>query len=148
MPFLDVGFSRPLEKDGAYGYPIHHRFPLIAQLDLWELPSSQLTTSITNSVEYNFYSRCEPQNRPRNLRSSQNPPESLSPSSTKDGEGSSMPEKAGTSPKRAWFRKKPQEPKYDASLTYALHRTFIVRIWVAGILKLFSGMLAIPQYPG
>jgi hypothetical protein len=30
--------------------------------------------------------------------------------------------------------------KYDESLFRALYRTFITRIWVAGVLKLISGM--------
>ena len=32
-----------------------------------------------------------------------------------------------------------RKPKYDASLTRALHYTFFWRFWIAGILKLVSG---------
>lgn len=31
------------------------------------------------------------------------------------------------------------KPQYDESLFLAVHRTFFTRIWVSGILKLFSG---------
>ena len=33
--------------------------------DLWELPQPQLTFSITDETEKNFYSRCPPEMRPR-----------------------------------------------------------------------------------
>jgi len=33
--------------------------------DLWELPQPQLTSSITDEIEQNFYSRCPPEKRPR-----------------------------------------------------------------------------------
>jgi hypothetical protein len=47
-PFLEVGFSRPLEKD-----------------DFWELPTSWLTSKITAEVEETFYARCPPEKRPK-----------------------------------------------------------------------------------
>ena len=34
-------------------------------VDLWELPQPQLTSSITDITEKNFYSRCPPEKRPR-----------------------------------------------------------------------------------
>ncbi|RDB26371.1 Oligomycin resistance ATP-dependent permease YOR1 [Hypsizygus marmoreus] len=129
VPFLDVGFSRPLEKD-----------------DLWTLPEPRLTASITDAVELNFFSRCEPEKRPRflqeRLRDSENL--SLSPSSTKEGprnlEKGDLPSHSRHS-KFPWFRKKDKKPKWDSSLFLALHRTFLVRIWVAGILKLLADTL-------
>ena len=33
--------------------------------DLWELPQPQLTASITDETEKNFYSRCPPEKRPQ-----------------------------------------------------------------------------------
>ena len=33
--------------------------------DLWELPQSQLTSTLTDNIEKNFYSRCPPEKRPR-----------------------------------------------------------------------------------
>ncbi|KAF8915697.1 multidrug resistance-associated ABC transporter [Mucidula mucida] len=49
--FLNVGFTRPLDKD-----------------DLWELPNSFLTSSLADEIEVNFYSRCPPDERPVSLR--------------------------------------------------------------------------------
>ncbi|KAF9466028.1 multidrug resistance-associated ABC transporter [Collybia nuda] len=127
VPFLDVGFSRPLEKE-----------------DLWELPPEKLTTSITDEVESNFYARCEPHTRPRSLRTSEDSGEQFSPSSTKDGGDEPISEKPQPQPSKSWFsfsKKKKAKPKYDGSLFLAIHRTFIVRIWLAGILKLCADTL-------
>ncbi|MDV2583636.1 hypothetical protein, partial [Alkalibacillus haloalkaliphilus] len=44
-------------------------------------------------------------------------------------------------PKSSWFRRKAtKKPKYDSSLFLALHRTFLVRIWAAGIFKFCAGV--------
>ncbi|KDR79232.1 hypothetical protein GALMADRAFT_243140 [Galerina marginata CBS 339.88] len=51
-PFLNVGFSRPLEKD-----------------DLWDLPASRHTGALTDTLEQNYYSRCPPETRPLYMRS-------------------------------------------------------------------------------
>lgn len=48
-PFLDVGFSRPLQLE-----------------DLWELPPDILTANLASVVETNFYARCPPEKRPQN----------------------------------------------------------------------------------
>ncbi|KAG9227354.1 hypothetical protein CCMSSC00406_0004107 [Pleurotus cornucopiae] len=59
-PLLQVGFSRPLEKE-----------------DLWELTPSTLSTSLARRVETEFYSRCPPEKRPaflRDLQPKQGPP--------------------------------------------------------------------------
>ncbi|KAF8066646.1 multidrug resistance-associated ABC transporter [Lyophyllum atratum] len=128
VPFLDVGFSRPLEKD-----------------DLWALPQAQLTSSLTDAVETHFWARCEPEKRPRfmqgkHLESDDVP---LSPSSTKEIEKTTgdLPS-PGKPPRFAWFRIKTEKrPKYDTSLFLALHRTFRLRIWAAGFLKLFADTL-------
>ena len=34
-------------------------------IDLWELPQSELTSTLTDNTEKNFYSRCPPEKRPR-----------------------------------------------------------------------------------
>ena len=34
-------------------------------VDLWELPQPQLTSSIADKTEENFYSRCPPEKRPQ-----------------------------------------------------------------------------------
>ena len=38
--------------------------------DFWELPQPQLTSSITDKIEKNFYLRCPPEKRPRFMRES------------------------------------------------------------------------------
>lgn len=136
-PFLSVGFSRPLQKD-----------------DLWELPYARLTGTITDAVEANFFSRCEPDKRPRHLRDKLgdlSASANFSPSSTKEEDDAisiANSEKVDPSPilpkwYRSWFRrtKTPGTPKYDASLAKTLHNTFFFQIWTAGSLKLFSDTL-------
>ncbi|KAG6830985.1 hypothetical protein H0H92_013457 [Tricholoma furcatifolium] len=59
---MDVGFSRPLEKDEL--------------TDLWELPAAHLTASVTNTLEAQFYLQCEPEKRPRSMRRDKLPFES------------------------------------------------------------------------
>jgi hypothetical protein len=127
---------------------------VVIQLDLWELPHSRLTGTITDAVEANFYSRCEPEKRPRHLQekfSGLDGRSKVSPSSTKEEDEAisiSNPEKVDPDlPRskwyRSWFRrtKNPRIRKYDASLTKTLHNTFFFRIWTAGVLKLLSGEL-------
>ncbi|KAG5653199.1 hypothetical protein H0H81_001750 [Sphagnurus paluster] len=132
VPFLDVGFSRPLERD-----------------DLWELPPGQLTSAVTDAVETNFFARCEPEKRPRILQDKLRDPGnlSISPSSTKEAtkeESKEDTEKSGDTfkPSRTpTSAKNTRKTKYDSSLFLAIHRTFIVRIWAAGILKLCGDTL-------
>ncbi|KAF8884414.1 multidrug resistance-associated ABC transporter [Gymnopilus junonius] len=50
-PFLNVGFSRPLEKE-----------------DLWDLPEARRTGILTDAVEKNYYARCPPEKRPFHMR--------------------------------------------------------------------------------
>ena len=38
---------------------------MMVYADLWELPQSHLTSSITDKTEKNFYSRCPPDKRPQ-----------------------------------------------------------------------------------
>ncbi|RDB25946.1 Multidrug resistance-associated protein 1 [Hypsizygus marmoreus] len=133
-PFLDVGFSRPLEEN-----------------DLWELPESKLTDKITDDVEFNFFSRCSPETRPWALREKfHDPMTSASTVADTDGEekedtDNADPEKGNPQPRRSWSQKRrtrhPQQPVYDASLLKALHKTFFYRIWVSGALNLFADVL-------
>ncbi|KAK7050453.1 oligomycin resistance ATP-dependent permease YOR1 [Favolaschia claudopus] len=123
-PFLEVGFSRPLEKD-----------------DLWQLPQSRLTADTTDALEAFYYPRCPPEVRPKTYRgeASDSAVETESvPSATLEGEDSKESKAKDTSPpekpKRFWQRK--PKPKYDSSLFKAVHRTFFYRIWFGGILKL------------
>ncbi|KAK7052301.1 multidrug resistance-associated ABC transporter protein [Favolaschia claudopus] len=123
-PFLEVGFSRPLEKD-----------------DLWQLPQSRLTADTTDALEAFYYPRCPPEVRPKTYRgeASDSAVETESvPSATLEGEDSKESKVKDTSPpekpKQFWQRK--PKPKYDSSLFKAVHRTFFYRIWFGGILKL------------
>ncbi|KAG5645383.1 hypothetical protein DXG03_006336 [Asterophora parasitica] len=120
VPFLDAGFSRPLEKD-----------------DLWELPPAQLTATTTDAVEAHFFARCEPEKRPRFMQEKPSDVVSLSSSATKNDENAAGNKQTYNEEKAAPTSGK--KPKYDSSLFLALHRTFFLRIWIAGILKLFGG---------
>ncbi|KAJ3506143.1 hypothetical protein NLJ89_g7032 [Agrocybe chaxingu] len=170
-PFLDVGFSRPLEKE-----------------DFWDLPHSRLTASVTDDVEHNFYKRCAPEKRPRYMHDDQPSPstveklgcplpaekedvyddekgdegagEMASHAETRTGvstptvvpvEGKltplNIPSDEQAKSTRMWpfdrifTRRQDRKQKYDESLFKAIHRTFIVPIWVAGTLKLFGDTL-------
>ncbi|KAF8984488.1 P-loop containing nucleoside triphosphate hydrolase protein [Cyathus striatus] len=112
-PFLGVGFSRPLEKE-----------------DFWQLPRSRLTSSITDKVESNFYSRCPEEKRPPSWRSSQK---------TCDEDSEKVdcdypPPQPKTDPKPAVVAVQ------DASLFSALFQTFKTPIYFSGILKLSAGI--------
>jgi len=131
--------------------------------DLWELPQSRLTMTVTDDVESRFYLRCPPEKRPPYVRDSAQADvemelyndhkkleetfseEMLTASSThpsvrRESEPSKSEEglTAGM-----WFgrEKKGGQPKYDESLFKAIHSTFFTRIWMAGVLKLASGEL-------
>ncbi|KAJ6578750.1 multidrug resistance-associated ABC transporter [Mycena vulgaris] len=119
-PFLDVGFSRPLEKE-----------------DLWELPSSRLTAATTDALEANFYPRCPPEQRPSAFRSKSN--ESVAETASNESVKEKNNTDAKAKPKRFWHRKPKKE--FDSSLFLALHRTFLYRIWSGGLLKLLADTL-------
>ncbi|KAJ7100917.1 multidrug resistance-associated ABC transporter [Mycena belliarum] len=116
-PFLDVGFSRPLEKD-----------------DLWELPDSQSTSATTDALEASFYSRCPPQQRPGVLRAKSAQSEQAGEDAKQDTIDDSTEK-----PKRLWQRK--PRKQFDSSLFLAIHRTFIFPIWSAGILTFIADAL-------
>ncbi|KAJ7270615.1 multidrug resistance-associated ABC transporter [Mycena haematopus] len=149
-PFLDVGFSRPLEKD-----------------DLWELPPSRLTASTTDALEAKYYPRCPPEVRPKAYRGESATTgsdghghghghgsvagETDAASETVEGgkekshhekETTPAKEKESPKPRRFWHRKpKAEKPEFDSSLFKAVHQTFFVRIWTGGFLKLFADTL-------
>ncbi|KIM43746.1 hypothetical protein M413DRAFT_443652 [Hebeloma cylindrosporum] len=54
--FLNVGFTRPLEKE-----------------DFWELPPSRHTGVLTDAVEQYYYERCPPEKRPFFMRDTASP---------------------------------------------------------------------------
>ncbi|GLB40936.1 putative ABC transporter transmembrane region [Lyophyllum shimeji] len=128
-PFLNVGFSRPLEEN-----------------DLWELPDRRLTAHLTNDVELKFYSRCPPDKRPRSIQGKildlDRSPLSLDVMNT-DEEVVVDAEKPVPETPRRRFGSTPAEPRpsYDSSLFKALHAAFFNRLWIAGVLLLFSDTL-------
>ncbi len=113
---------------------------------------------MSEQVERNFYARCSPEQRPVALHKSPvkgETSESVSRSvSDEDAEeklrtpdiekgpelSSEIEEKAPEEKSRQDTTGKGKKPKYDASLLKALHNTFFWRWWIAGALKLFSGM--------
>ena len=134
--FLNVGFSRPLEKDGMWfisaGLSCHWK-----KLDLWELPQPRLTNMIAADVERNFYSRCPSNKRPAfiHLLFSDTP---LSDSEL--GKTEFISEEKGDKPGNVEPSKTEETTKkYDESLFKALHRTFFKQIWVSGFLLVVSG---------
>ncbi|KAG6830040.1 hypothetical protein H0H92_002458 [Tricholoma furcatifolium] len=115
VPILDVGYSRPMEKD-----------------DLWELPPAHLTAAVTDELEEKFYSRCEPGKHLRPMRSDITAVEAESSNNKPE-----LDEKSGAEPERDSKKK----PKYDSSLYHALQNTFMFRIWLAGFFKLAADTL-------
>ena len=136
MPFLDVGYSRPLQKDGACVRCQQIDF-LIVKVDLWDFPKNLQTSSIVNEVEATFFRRCPPEQRPSFLRSgnshSSSPPISDSEDATKDADLESNSEDV------ILGQRTKKKPLYDSSLIKALNQTFFYRWWFAGVLKLFAG---------
>ncbi|TFK65936.1 hypothetical protein BDN72DRAFT_900291, partial [Pluteus cervinus] len=117
-PFLNVGYSRPLEKD-----------------DLWTLPKEYLTSTITDNLETNFYSRCPPEKRPHRFE------HVVSKKEKKETETSSTPDETSLGEKEEQRVPKQPKTKYDSSLPKALHTTFFGPIWYSGFLKLVSDTL-------
>ncbi|KAJ7284398.1 multidrug resistance-associated ABC transporter [Mycena rebaudengoi] len=120
-PFLDVGFSRPLEKD-----------------DLWELPEPHLTGPTTDALEAHFYARCPPDWRPAFLRSANR--ESTAEKLLVDTDVKKKSEDPTSRRKTRFWHRKPKQ-QYDQSLFRTLHATFFYRIWWAGLLKLLADTL-------
>ncbi|KAJ6465868.1 multidrug resistance-associated ABC transporter [Mycena sanguinolenta] len=141
-PFLEVGFSRPLEKD-----------------DLWHLPPSHLTGNTTDALEANFYPRCPPEVRPKAYRDESataaastavgttgHKSGSVADTASETVEGAAQREKgaeptkdadgAKAKPRRFARKDKKPKPDFDSSLFKAVHRTFFWRIWFGGMLKL------------
>lgn len=106
--------------------------------DLWQLPHDLLTSSLSAEVEHNFYARCPPDNRPDIHHV---------PTASDEKSDVSNDREKQQSAKRSRFDRKPKtfktdeagKTQYDSSLIKALHRTFFVPWWTAGLLKLFAG---------
>jgi ATP-binding cassette subfamily C (CFTR/MRP) protein 1 len=130
-PFLNAGYSRPLEKDGDQSTFFLSMHFDDTQIDLWSLPDYMLAASVSQEVEKNFYSRCEPEDRPRSFQARAKDPSTRS-TLTKEGDVDSQQTRLETTPL--------EDPKYDSSLLLALNRTFFARIWMGGLLKLSLGL--------
>lgn len=134
---------------------LHDAFINLLESDLWELPHARLTGTITDTIEASFFSRCEPEKRPHHLREKLGGLEGVSngsPSTKEEDEAYSIDGNEmvdADRPYSKWYntcfrrKKAAGTPKYDASLTKTLHHTFFSQIWMAGILKLFSGELVL-----
>lgn len=163
-PFLAIGYSRPLEKDGKLVW-LSKIIWDSAELceDLWRLPDASLAATTTDDIERRFYARCSPEKRPRHLQGDLASNEDTlyvddevsverksdiiasSSSSAVAAAEDVQPAKASRRGFKRFlsFRKtknnKPRKPKYDESLYRAIYRVFLTKIWVSGILKLLSG---------
>ncbi|KAL0958935.1 hypothetical protein HGRIS_014251 [Hohenbuehelia grisea] len=117
-PFLDVGFSRPLEQD-----------------DLWELPQSKQTAELTDRVERLFYARCPPEQRPIAFRAKSSRTNDIDSHATEKDLGDTKGDGINSKSEGA------KKSQYDSSLFKALHRAFIVRWWIAGFMHLIGDTL-------
>ncbi|KAI0071668.1 multidrug resistance-associated ABC transporter [Panus rudis PR-1116 ss-1] len=126
-PFLQVGFSRPIQKD-----------------DLWELPPTKLTETLSHRIEKGFYARCPPEQRPAHLRrttSQQSEDVSHWDSVSDETDEPTVAEHAEKKPQSTKKKSGKPKPKYDSSLVKAIYRTFMWQWWLSGALKLISDTL-------
>lgn len=152
-PMLNVGYTRPLQKDGGQPLLLVNQTLLAynAYTDLWQLPENLLTAQLSAELERNFFARVAPEKRPRIYRETDqlkdDISESLKPtSSSKSSQGdvekqSPNDTDASESHKTSSAAKAKEDSKYDGSLLRALNTTFFWRWWIAGALKLASDTL-------
>ena len=116
----------------------HHA---ILKLDLWELPQTRHTDTITADVERNFYSRCPPNKRPAHMHrlTSDTSLSELGPELRKTDSLRPVSEEKDDKPGNVEPSETEQTAKYDESLFKALHRTFFKRIWASAFLLVISG---------
>ena len=118
----------------------YHR--AILKSDLWELPQTRHTDTITANVERNFYSRCPPNKRPAHIHrlASDTSHSDLEPEPRKTESLNPVSEGKDDKPGNVESSKTEETAKkYDESLFKALHRTFFKRIWVSAVLLVISG---------
>ena len=128
MWFISAGLNR-----------YHHA---ILRLDLWELPQTRHTDTITADVERNFYSRCPPNKRPAHMHrlASDTSHSDSDPEPRKTESQSPVSEEKDDKPGNVESSETEETAKkYDESLFKALHRTFFKRIWVSAVLLVISG---------
>lgn len=96
--------------------------------DLWELPDSRHTATLTDALEQSFFARCPSEKRPRYMR------DAVDPSDESEKEEKPTPGVVADPT--------PQDdaPVYDESVFKAVHQTFFRRIWWSGLLLLASGL--------
>lgn len=150
-PFLSVGFSRPLQKDGELYIFLSRTWTRIhGRVDLWHLPDKHLTDRLTHQVEKNFYARCRPEDRPRIPSVTDENATDVNGPATEVITDVNMEKKAEVKDdtEKAIDPASGPEPianddasakQYDSSLIKALHTTFFWRWWAGGALNLFSG---------
>ena len=130
MPFLNVGYSRPLQNDGASSV-VASGFILSVRPDLWEFPKDLQTSRMASELEEKFFQRCPPEQRPPIFH-----PSSSSPHL---GDSAKDVDLESTSGENSGGRRRKKKQPYDSPLVKALHQMFFYRWWFAGILKLLSG---------
>ena len=143
-PILSVGFSRPLEKDGAKNSNFHLLRALTSSLDLYTLPIRRQTHTLTNVIERSFYSRVDPKQRPKGLHFNDELNASTSDqgsSDTRFENEKDLEAEINSDEKRKGGADKTKGKKYDASLVRAIHSAFFWRWWSAGLMKLCAGEL-------
>ncbi|KAL1718255.1 P-loop containing nucleoside triphosphate hydrolase protein [Schizophyllum commune] len=124
-PLLKVGFSRPLQED-----------------DLWSLPEKLSTGSIADRLEYNFYVRCLPEQRPLVVRERHPALASGVPAAQgKERDEKTLAEVSSAPAEPKEGDKQPTKSPYDESLIKAIHRTVLLRWWLGGLFKVLGDTL-------
>jgi ATP-binding cassette, subfamily C (CFTR/MRP), member 1 len=135
-------------------------------LDLWQLPSSLLTESITAEIERNFYARCSPDKRPiainddageqsTEFKDVKVAPETASNDFSESNKGKDNKEADVTTTEQQTNTLPGGDQSTDAqqagtqaknpSLLAALYIAFRWQWLVSGLLKLASGELIMPS---
>ncbi|KAL1687601.1 P-loop containing nucleoside triphosphate hydrolase protein [Schizophyllum commune] len=124
-PLLKVGFSRPLQED-----------------DLWSLPEKLSTGNIADRLEYNFYVRCPPEQRPLVVRERHPALASGVPTAQdKERDEKTLAEVSSAPAEAKEGDKQPEKSPYDESLIKAIHRTVLLRWWLGGLFKVLGDTL-------
>ncbi|KAF9466027.1 multidrug resistance-associated ABC transporter [Collybia nuda] len=126
-PFLDVGYSRPLQEN-----------------DLWELPRDRQASATTDALEHNFYMRCAPTDLPQYLQSKLSKSDLASTSSVTSTAATAT--KSMGSLVKAFGNFSSSKacapvPTSRSPLPAALYRTFLVELWTSVFFKFGSDVL-------
>ena len=121
------------------------------------MPKERHTDSLTEEIERNFYTRCPPEQRPKEFRSQgledirhpiPQPKQHRGSGTNTLADDDVVDEKPRLSTEKTVDEAVPptenasteSKRKYDSSLAKALHKTFFWHWWISGALKLFAGM--------